>query len=127
MKYEIGQKVETPLGVGKIFDISVSGDMFHVELKDGLTKWFWSNYLNPYKTAEEKLLERGFEKQKINHDTFTLEIVLQSVSPYIITFTKKENKGWLYHSNKWINLELSRILTQYLEEIAEWIKKNTYT
>jgi len=65
MKYEIGQEVETPFGKGKIFDTNNSGDMYHVTLKkDGSTRWFWENYLKPYRTPHEKLLDIGFELEE---------------------------------------------------------------
>ena len=76
--------------------------------------------IKPYKTAHERLLEMGYEcyetlyfcKQYINteeDETLPVEINIDT-----------HNKCYYISDNDCVNLELSRILTQYLEEMKEW-------
>lgn len=127
MKYEIGQKVETPLGVGKIFDTNTSGDMFHVELKDGLIKWFWGEYLKPYKMAHDKLIEMGFsyEYDECNDELSDKVHTYYNAKRHLkieVTITPN-GVGWHTHFydpyNYIANLETLEIIKQLVEEMVE--------
>lgn len=64
MTYEIGQKVETPLGVGEIIDIFTREDKTISECKVCIKShsvWFGVDDLKPYKSGHDKLLSMGFE------------------------------------------------------------------
>ncbi|MDY0278391.1 MAG: hypothetical protein RBQ97_09955 [Acholeplasma sp.] len=130
MKFEIGQKVNTPLGVGELYDngYSFNGVISYLvrftlpKDKNGIfhpVVEFPDYHLKPYKTADERLLEMGYEcygriflcKQYVNikeDETLPLEINIDT-----------QNKCYYIPDNDCVNLELSRILTQYLEEMEE--------
>ncbi len=125
MTYEIGQKVETPLGVGEIVGVieypKGYGNTYRVDIKikeEVINKMYDFDELKPYKTAHEKLLEMGYEcdgtydgKQYTNtkeDETLPVEINIDT-----------HNKYYYIPNNDYVNLELSKILTQYLEEMAE--------
>jgi hypothetical protein len=121
--YKIGDKVETPQFTGiveKVYEsgVKVNGKMF--PLKD----------IKPYRTAHEKLIEMGYE-EKI-HDTVVKSDVesgryKQYAKNYEVILIDVENREFttytLYNGDKgvsdvsWVSHELSRILTQYLEEM----------
>lgn len=114
-KYEIGQQVETPIGKGKIFDTNNSGDMYHVELKDGSTKWFWEGYLKPYKTPHEKLIDLGF--------TFDVDVDWANMD-FSHKFSKDEQRITIYLYDKTVTTyevckEAIVVLTEYLEWLEE--------
>ena len=136
MTYEIGQKVETPLGVGGIIDVFTREDKTISECKVCIkthSVWFGVDDLKPYKTAHDKLLSMGFE-EKIHDKTVEREIKRGDYKQYVnypivilIDLNQKDFTTYtLYNGSKnnvddvsWVSLELSRILTQYLEEMAE--------
>ena len=112
--YKIGDKVETPYGIGIVKDFGVSGFSFH------WCKIAFSEYdvislnedkVKPYRTAHEKLIEMGF--------VATLELdkyLIYRMDGLELLFNIPA-KTYVYDVD--INLELSRILTQYLEELEE--------
>ena len=117
MTYEIGQKVETPLGVGIIYTIQTIKEqvMYKVEFEKTKLNFlasFVEEELKPYKTAHERLIEMGF--------TYIVDYY-----DYSLFHNEKTNEEvYVYHNKTYdaninITLELSRILTQYLEEMAE--------
>ncbi len=120
MTYEIGQKVETPLGVGEVIDVFTREDKTISECKVCIktySVWFGVDDLKPYKTAHEKLIKMGFtatlefDKYPIYRNNFGLELSFNPIEKtYYLTKWEESTK---------VSLELSRILTQYLEEMAE--------
>ena len=100
--YKIGDKVETPQFTGiveKVYEsgVKVNGKMF--PLKD----------ITPYRTAHEKLIEMGYELTKRSDYVFYRHDDL----PRVTIYSDKT------YSCSDTNLVLSRILTQYLEELHE--------
>lgn len=116
MEFKIGQKVNTPsVGVikyymgGKTVWVTFNENMAEIELD--------IKHLKPHKTAHERLLEMGYEcyetlysgKQYIN-------IEEDEALPVEINIDTR-NKCYYIPDNDCVNLELSRILTDYLEEL----------
>lgn len=125
MKYEIGQKVTTPLGVGEIIDVFTREDKTIKEYKvciNTYSAWVDVEDIKPYKTPHERLIEMDYEykEHKQGH-----------------RYIHKEDKDYIdidlfrdcfYHfdfgSNKTprpmgTSLKLARILTDYLELLEE--------
>ena len=125
MTYEIGQKVETPLGVGEIVGVieypKGYGNTYRVDIKikeEVINKMYDFDELKPHKTAHEKLLSMGYEcedtysgKQYTNtkeDEALPVRVDIDEISKY-----------YYIPDNDCVNLELSRVLTQYLEEMEE--------
>ena len=107
MKYKIGDKVETPLGVGKLVDISQNNETKFKVAYGTRTTWYAHDEITSYRTAHEKLIEMGYESTKGNNFTKYRHDELPRITIY------NDNT----YSCSDTNLELSRILTQYLEEL----------
>ena len=108
MKYEIGQKVETGKGNGIIVGISGYEEQLYIVEITNIGNWgFNEHQLKPYRTAHEKLIEMGYESTKGNNFTKYRHDELPRITIY------NDNT----YSCSDTNLELSRILTQYLEEM----------
>lgn len=112
MKYEVGQKVETPLGVGVVKGIrQYQEPIYQIKFMDSnfMVLDFEENELKPYKTPHERLLDMGYE-------------LIQGANLKIYRHDKLMNFR-VYDDNtiscNEINLELSRILTDYLEWLEE--------
>ena len=106
--YKVGDKVETPLGIGKV---SISAHGYMVNIK-GYEVVFNKDVIKPYITAHDKLLAMGF-RLKQNSKTKKVYSILQ----HSIEIEKYEDE-WKYYTNGIvIGLSLSRILTQLLEEM----------
>lgn len=132
MTYEIGQQVETPLGVvGKI--VQSNDEMSKVSIKsvDGVYTYFYkfmTKKLKPYKTAHEKLIENDFnyEYNECNDELSDKVHTYYNPKRYIkIEVTVTPNGvGWHTHFydpyNYIANLELLEIIKQLVEEMAEW-------
>lgn len=134
MTYEIGQQVETPFGVGEVVALgSAFNGVESYRVRFTLPKdengylhpiiEFPHYHLKPYKKAHEKLLEIGFEVYL--NDDYTI-IYFNKTTYQFVKIDKKfktyqsywEDESYNYNPH-FITLELSRILTQYLEELAE--------
>lgn len=123
MTYEVGQKVETPLGVGVVVGYNDTYDMYLVDLNDEFTNQQFKEYhLKPYKTPHEKLIELGWkhfdeDKMGVIYENESAYLNIYKTHKYYIFETKESGK---YIENKVeIDLELSRILTDYLEWLEE--------
>lgn len=122
--YKIGDKVETPHGTGLVVGYHETYDIYIVDLKgDFKTQQYKPEHLQPYQSAHEKLIEMGCEYS--DRQSGKLHKVYYTENPndnqkYELVFDKYEH-GWVYNLNNEIivDLTLSRILTQYLEEINE--------
>ena len=128
--YKIGDKVETPLGSGVI---TVSGGgIFYVQVKNQLLHYKEDN-LAPYRTAHEKLIEMGWEvytdninvivyKKTIQHDVYRDDYIKVGVykkeKKYngTVHYNDSFSSAYRHHSYDF-ELDLSRILTDYLEEL----------
>ena len=101
--YKIGDKVETPLGVGKV-SISATGYMVNIK---GYQVVFEADVVTPYQSAHDKLLAMGYEFNKRND--------------YVIYTHDELSRVTIYRDKTYscgdANLTLSRILTAYLEEL----------
>ena len=120
MKYEIGQKVETPLGVEEITFISeFTHDLtpaYHVRLK-GHELCFSEDELKPYKTAHEKLLSMGLSlkiRKNWGGGVFSHEW-WNDDNERVLVFYVDEKTTTVYEANH----EIMRIIPQYLEEMSE--------
>ena len=106
--YKIGDKVETEKGNGII--VAINGyeePLFIVEINK-IGKWGFHGYeITPYQTAHEKLIEIGYELTKRSDYVFYRHDDL----PRVTIYSDKT------YSCSDTNLALSRILTQYLEEL----------
>lgn len=120
MKYEIGQKVETPLGIGEVIDVFTREDKTISECKVCIkthSVWFRVDDIKPYKSAHDRLIEMGYNVQQttvLNSSMFTI----YGIDGASITIIERKG-GSTYKTKQEVSLELSRILTQYLEEMAE--------
>ena len=132
--YKIGDKVETPLGIGVVVGkrVAMRHDdiIFEVNIKNVKID-FRNTQVIAYKSAHDKLIEMGWE-EKI-HDTVVKYHVergryKQYAKNYEVILIDIEKRDFttyiLYNGDKgvsdvsWVSHELSRILTQYLEEIT---------
>src|SRR5690554_1525039 len=114
-KFKAGDKVETPFGVG-IFYGYIDGGFMSGSLRVDYEKvqtgavYFWNeDDLKPYKTAHEKLIDLGYELTERNDYIFYRHDELPKVTIY-------SDKTYSCSDT---NLELSKILTQYLEELEK--------
>lgn len=130
--YKIGDKVETPYGIGKITYISeyITQKGFHIQLKNGNVE-FTANHLKPYTSAHDKLIVLGYEKTvnkttvdyiKETKDTYRrygnrITIHLKEKLYSGISFNDDLFNSQYHTSEMAFSLKLSRILTQYLEEL----------
>lgn len=132
MNYKIGDKVETPLGVGVITYIDSDGEIdydYWISIKETPPISFDKKYIQSYKSAHDKLLELGFVKtesgsyeKKIISDTFI-------ENTYTIKIDRKDKRiktSYYYYNNfesrgsydaMWLDELLLKILTQYAKEL----------
>ena len=118
MTYEIGQKVETPLGVGNVVGYHEFYEIYSVDLltnPEFTDQQFKEYHLKPYKTAHEKLIEMGYEYSQISEDK---DDHYYNSSDGWVWFSIS-NKNYRVSEDVYVDLELSKILTQYLEEMVE--------
>lgn len=111
MTYEVGQKVETPLGVGEIKKIETWHDghiQFVVWINDMGVR-FVPRHLQPYKTPHDKLMGMGYE-------------LIQGANIKIYRHDKLSDVR-VYDDNtiscNEIDLELAKIIKEYLEWLEE--------
>lgn len=137
MTYEIGQKVETEKGNGIIVAISGYEEQLYIVEITNIGKWgFNEHQLKPYKTAHEKLIEMGYEYEehkqghryihRENKDYIDIDLFRESYYHFEFKYQRDYRKTPYpirhYRTTPYpisTNLELSRILTQYLEEMVE--------
>lgn len=133
LNYKIGDKVETPLGIGKLVDISQNNETKFKVAYGTRTTWYAHDEVEPYTTAHEKLLALGWGVLRDNttHVEFRKTIRKDSyIDNYsIIKVTKKSKtfSGQTYYNDNFVSrysqyelsfdLELARIMLQYLEEM----------
>ena len=126
MNYKIGDKVETPFGVGIIthideFDNEIKEDIYWVQIKKAPEIYFNEEHLQYYKTAHDKLLELGWVQQKGTAE----HVKMYAHEDYDtgLLCINKDIKQWFYslltYTDFFVDLELSKILTQYLEELED--------
>ena len=124
MTYEIGQKVETPLGVGEIVGVieypKGYGNTYRVDIKikeEVINKMYEFDELKPYKTAHEKLIEMGLHFKITNDyagDIFSHEWWNDN-NYRVLAFYVNEKETTVSEANH----DIMRIIPQYLEEMAE--------
>lgn len=112
--YKVGDKVETPLGVGVIKWIDKASknedegfDTIYVSIKHFPEIEFNERHIKPYRTAHEKLIEMGYEFEQLEGYKIYRHIEKSIIGVY-------EDKTYCCVE---VDLDLSRILTQYLEEL----------
>lgn len=116
MKYEIGQKVETPLGVGlvKVIDKDLKGNtLIAVNIGklpiDYIGISFKESDIKPYRTPHEKVLEMGYECEAREGIKIYRHPTLSNFRVYYDNTISCND----------IDLELSRIIAEYLEWLEE--------
>jgi hypothetical protein len=115
--YKAGDKVETPHGTGWVKSYSEVYDMYIVDLKGAFKNQQYKPYhLKPHKSAHDKLIEMGFKKNEDGHyqHDFDGDIRVMSETNMKTMETQKYLVPRVH-----LTLELSRILTQYLEELED--------
>lgn len=106
--YKIGDKVETEKGNGIIVAISGYEEQLYIVEITNIGNWGFNEHkLKTYRTAHEKLIEMGYESTNGNNFTKYRHDELPRITIY------NDNTYSSYDTN----LELSRVLTQYLEEM----------
>lgn len=113
--YKIGDKVETPLGVGILSDISANNETKYKVMYGTRSTWYAHDEIKPYRTAHEKLIEMGYEYIQLSEDE---DDHYYELNDEYIWFSISE-KNYRMSGGIEVDLELSRILTQYLEELEE--------
>ncbi len=125
MTYEIGQKVETPLGWGRLsyFD----SEFAWVSIKGTPEIEFDIRHIKPYKTAHDKLIDMGFsyEYDECNDELSDKVHTYYNAKRHLkIEVTVTPNGvGWHTHFydayNYIANLETLEIIKQLVEELHE--------
>ena len=106
--YKIGDKVEYLNNVWEVCDCEIdSVEIYNDKL--GVNIYVPISDVQPYRTAHEKLIEMGYELTKRTDYVFYRHDDL----PRVTIYSDKT------YSCSDTNLALSRILTQYLEELDE--------
>jgi hypothetical protein len=127
-KFKIGDLVETPLGIGTLKDISQNNETKYKVIYSGFygskSTWYAHDEIKFYVSAHNKLLNLGF---KVN----------ETIDGHFIQYEDKERdmqvlfnlitkECGVFHSldtnYRFMNLELSHIITQYLKEFENEIK-----
>lgn len=120
--YKVGEKVETPFGIGIVVGkrVAMRHDdiIFEVEIK-GIKIDFRNTQVTPYQSAHEKLIELGYERVDTHYILYKKNNGIHiEIDSDLTLMVYKENDDFYYTSSPvYINLQLSRILTQYLEEL----------
>ena len=122
-KFKAGDKVETPFGVG-IFNSYIDGGFMSGSLRVDYEKvqtgavYFWNeDDIKPYKTPHEKLIELGFTFEieehfiQYKHEKKDMRIIVNTIIKDYGVFHLTD------YNYRFVNLELSEILTQYLKEL----------
>ena len=121
--YKIGDEVETLYGVCLIENHDTKLKVFHTKhIKTQRLFMFYEDSLDIlglYRTAHEKLIEMGYQRVEDDEDDC---FVYKKGLDYV-TITKSgevavHDKN-TYFGASYFDLTLSRILTQYLEELDE--------
>ena len=120
MKYEIGQKVETPLGVGVVKGVrQYQEPIYQIKFMESNFKVmdFEEAELKPYKTAHERLLDMGLHL-KITKNwagcIFSHEWWNDN-NDRVVVFYVGDEVTTVYEANH----DIMRIIPQYLEELNE--------
>ena len=114
--YKIGDKVEYLNNVWEVCDCEVDNVEIYNE-KMGVNIYLPIGDVQPYRTAHDKLIAMGWE-QKMSGGNLTLYM-----QGDLTIYAYKKEKCVICHGTNdsqltfIINLALSRILTQYLEEL----------
>jgi len=118
--YKLGDKVETPLGVGILSDISANNETKYKVMYGSRSTWYAHDEIKPYRTAHEKLIELGWEDKGYVSDARRYEgynmWVIFNVTNKTYTINKLVGIAIICPN---IDITLSRILTQYLEELEK--------
>jgi len=131
--YKIGDKVETPIGIGILSDISANNETKYKVMYGSRSTWYAHDEIKPYQSAHEKLIEMGWEvytdninvivyKKTIQHDVYRDDYIKVGVykkeKKYngTVHYNDRFSSAYRHHSYDF-ELDLSRILTQYLEEM----------
>ena len=119
MTYEVGQKVETLLGVGVVTAIE-GNTLIAVNIGklsiDYVGLVFKESDIKPYGSTHDKLIEIYECYETIYSGKLYLRTEADETLPVEINISR-HSKYYYIPDNDRVNLELSRVLTQYLEEM----------
>ncbi len=113
--YKVGDKVETPLGIGKLVDISQNNETKYKVMYGTRSTWYAHDEITPYRTAHDKLIEMGLRLNITKNyagGVFTHEWWDEN-NYRIIVFFIDEKVTTVYEGNN----EIMQIIPQYLEEL----------
>ena len=124
--YKVGDKVETRLGIGVIEKVTEYpkgyDNSYHVSVnvcKEKLIMIYEEDELKPYKSQHEKLIEMGYSFSELINYMRRYENEYDDENIPVEIIIDYKHKNYYIPENDVVNLELSRILTQYLEELEE--------
>ena len=119
--YKIGDKVETEKGNGIIVAINGYEEQLYIVEITNIGNWGFNEHrLKPYRTAHEKLIDKGFTflgKWTNGGEYDDYRYKLDDL--WFLQIFHNINDLTYYTYDGRSDLELSRILTQYLEEMGE--------
>lgn len=118
--FKINDKVETSLGIGTIVNIRFSKPVYTIRF-DGVSQYieFSHEQINQYKSAHDRLIELGWRFSECKG------MALYQKNSDFIEFNTERKTYVIYSLNNHyavIDLELSRILKHYLEELENETK-----
>lgn len=129
--FKVGDKVETKdFGVGEIIRLSngantVSSNdenVYHVKVKNAYVNVYEKN-LEPYQSPHEKLTALGYKLVLKDTEDYDETLITYKKQRMTLEIDKNKKRYVLFdgsmYSAVYTDLELSRILTRYLEEIEE--------
>ena len=112
--YKIGDKVEYLNNVWEVCDWEVDSVEIYNE-KMGVNIYVPIDDVKPYRTAHDKLIEIGYRISQTTALTHSLYTIYEKDGSSITIIERRS--GNAYKTRQEVSLELSCILTQYLEEL----------
>ena len=116
--YKVGDKVETPLGIGKLADISQNNETKYKVMYGTRSTWYAHDEITPYRTAHDKLIEMGLRLKVTKNyadGVFSHEWWNENDGRRVIMFYIEEKVTTVYEGNN----EIMNVIPQYLEELED--------
>ena len=116
--FKIGDKAETPLGIGIFQTYSTFSKTSYIQLDKSEIR-IDNEKVKPYKSAHDKLIELGFTFEISELETF-IQYTHERRDMRIIINTIRKEYGVFHFTDfnyRYIDIKLSKILLQRLEEL----------